>query len=66
MDNPQLTEEQKRILDLVRKTLDELFPHKLHWPICYIHKTEMCEVNEDGNTKYVCLEKDCGHTEYSI
>ena len=57
-------EERERILKEVKKRLEELFPHKLHWPTCYKCKTEMCEVMMEDDIFYQCMT--CLHREWSI
>jgi hypothetical protein len=62
-------------MDQIKKAVDavmNLFPTymeecKRNWPICYKHKTEMCQVMKKGENPYFqCFERGCGHREYGI
>ena len=66
-----------RIKEAVKTILDRNFPkyleeEKKHWPRCYIHKTEMCQILKKGKNSYFeCFEYDdeckpCGHRTYGI
>ena len=43
-----------------------------HWPRCYLHGSEMCQVIKRGeNSYFVCFEIDeeghcCGHKEFGV